>query len=103
MNAELHRAELRWAQIQAALAHVERWLAPEVERVARTYESSPTAGLHGLLIGPDEARRSIAGEDRETEDRRLAEAVQDLPEWPRLAEQFGLDEFDGGVLLLTLA
>lgn len=103
MNTRAPGTELRWAGLEAALKHVERWLAPEVERVASTYEGGSAASLHGLFIGPEEARRSIAQRERTANDPRLADAVADLPEWPRLAERFGLDHFEGCVLLLALA
>jgi AAA+ superfamily predicted ATPase len=101
--AELKRAEPRWAQIQKALTHVERWLGPEVERVARTYEAGQPAGLHGVCIGPDEARRAVTSDPRPVDALDLDGAAMDLPEWPRLSAQFGLGSFDGCVLMLALA
>jgi hypothetical protein len=103
MNAEPKRAELRWAQIQRALTHVEGWLGPEVERVASTYDAGQPAGLHGVCIGPDEARRAVVNNPRPVAQLDLEGAAADLPEWPRLSGQFGLNAFDGCVLMLALA
>ncbi len=103
MNAEPQKSELRWAELEKALAHVESWLAPEVERVARGYEGGQAGAFHGLVMGPDEARRALAEADPSRAPVDRAAAANDLPDFARIAQLFGADAFDACVLLLALA
>ncbi|UHC17638.1 ATP-binding protein [Methylobacterium currus] len=103
MNAEPQKSERRWAELEKALAHVETWLAPEVERVARGFEGGQAGAFHGLVMGPDEARRALSDERRSRIPVDRAAAAKDLPEQTRLATLCGADAFDACVLLLALA